>query len=78
MRFIVAVGSATLRSREHYGVKTNAVHLRPSRRISREARVHNLKIEFEFELDFRVSTPAAPNVSLVLSSDKKSAPAFPK
>jgi len=58
--------------------KGNAVHLRPSRRISREARVHNLKIEFEFELDFRVSTPAAPNVSLVLSSDKKSAPAFPK
>jgi len=48
------------RAGETSSSNSNAVHLRPSRRISREVRVHNLKIEFEFELDFSVSTPAAP------------------
>ena len=45
-------------------IRTNAGHLRPSRRISREVRVHNLKIEFEFELDFSRVDPCRAKCEL--------------
>ena len=57
--------------RSRYYVRNNAVHSRPSRRISREVRAHNLRIEFEFELDFSRVAPCRAKCELVLRSDKR-------